>query len=68
MTLVLCLKTAWSATPLNAPSVKKGSGKSLCRESAFYQLKTVLRVVLSALPMNALLARLDTQHNHGQFA
>lgn len=67
ITLALCLKTVCSAMTLNAPSVKKDLGKSLSQEIVFYPLKTVLKVVLSALPMNALLVRLDTQHNHGRF-
>ncbi len=53
---------------LNAQSVKKDLGKSLSQGIVFYPLKTVLKVVLSALPMNALPVRLDTQHNHGRFA
>lgn len=66
--LVLSLITVFNAMPPNAPSANKVSGKSISQESVFFPPKIVLKDVPSAPPINALLVKLDTRHNHGQFA
>ena len=67
-TLVLNSITAYSATPSNALSANKATSKNTYPETVFYPPTTVPKVVLSAPLINALLVKLDTQHNRGRFA